>query len=137
MRRACNDDTPVGRERLPHAWRTRRKFTQFLSQTRVGSGHATSRSDHLDSHARAAYAWHMPDSAARHVKLFTNGRNQAVRIPREFELPGEDAIMRKEGDRLIIEPVPPRSLLGLLATLAPIDEDFPAVLDLPVDDVDL
>ncbi len=37
----------------------------------------------------------------RHVKLFKNGRNQAVRIPREFELPGEDAIMRKEGGRLI------------------------------------
>lgn len=24
----------------------------------------------------------------RHVELFKNGRNQAVRIPREFELPG-------------------------------------------------
>ena len=45
----------------------------------------------------------------RHVKLFKNGRNQAVRIPREFELPGEDAIMRKEGDKLIIEPAPRRS----------------------------
>nr|QQZ51333.1 AbrB/MazE/SpoVT family DNA-binding domain-containing protein [Phenylobacterium glaciei] len=32
----------------------------------------------------------------RHVKLFKNGRNQAVRIPREFELPGEDAIMHRE-----------------------------------------
>ena len=40
----------------------------------------------------------------RHVKLFKNGRNQAVRIPREFELPGEDAIIRKDGQRLIIEP---------------------------------
>jgi antitoxin VapB len=79
----------------------------------------------------------MPESGARHVKLFTNGRNQAVRIPREFELPGEDAIMRKEGDRLIIEPVPPRSLLSLLATLEPIDEDFPPFSDLPIDDVDL
>jgi antitoxin VapB len=79
----------------------------------------------------------MPDSPGRHVKLFINGRNQAVRIPREFELPGEDAIMRKEGDRLIIEPVPPRSLLALLATLEPIDEDVPAVIDLPIDDVEL
>ncbi|MGA8260619.1 MAG: AbrB/MazE/SpoVT family DNA-binding domain-containing protein [Arenicellales bacterium] len=65
----------------------------------------------------------------RHVKLFKNGRNQAVRIPREFELPGEDAIMRKDGDRLIIEPSPPQSLLALLATLAPLDEDFPAIPD--------
>ena len=43
----------------------------------------------------------------RHVKLFKNGRSQAVRIPREFELPGEDAIMRKVGDTLVIEPAPP------------------------------
>ena len=37
----------------------------------------------------------------RHVRLFRNGRNQALRIPREFELPGDEAILRKEGDRLI------------------------------------
>jgi antitoxin VapB len=65
----------------------------------------------------------------RRVKLFKNGRNQAVRIPREFELPGDDAVMRKEGERLIIEPAPPRSLLALLATLAPVDEDFPPIPD--------
>ena len=33
----------------------------------------------------------------RHVKLFKNGRNQAVRIPREFELPGEDELDRASG----------------------------------------
>lgn len=60
----------------------------------------------------------------RHVKLFRDGRDQMVRIPREFELPGEDAIMRKEGERLIIEPTPPKSLLALLAVLIPLDEDF-------------
>jgi antitoxin VapB len=76
-------------------------------------------------------------SPERHVKLFKNGRNQAVRIPREFELSGEDAIMRKEGDRLIIEPAPPKSLLAVLAKLAPLDEDFPAIRDLPPDRVDL
>ncbi len=73
----------------------------------------------------------------RHVKLFKNGRNQAVRIPREFELPGEDAVMHKEGNRLIIEPVAPRSLLALLATLPALDEDFAAIDDLPPDDVAL
>ena len=73
----------------------------------------------------------------RHVKLFKNGRNQAVRIPREFELPGEDAIMRKEGDRLIIEPAPPKSLLAVLATLTPLDEDFPPIPELALDPVEL
>jgi len=53
--------------------------------------------------------------ADRHVKLFKNGRNQAVRIPRDFELPGDDAVMRKDSNKLIIEAAPPRSLLALLA----------------------
>lgn len=74
--------------------------------------------------------------AERDVKLFRNGRNQAVRIPREFELPGEDAVMRKEGDRLVIEPKPPGSLLALLKTLEPLDEDFPEIEDLPLEDID-
>lgn len=60
----------------------------------------------------------------RDGKPFRNGRNQAVRIPREFELPGQDAVMRKEGDRLIIEPTPPKSLPSVLATLVPLDEAF-------------
>ena len=75
--------------------------------------------------------------AERHVKLFRNGRNQAVRIPREFELPGEDAIIRKEGERLIIEPSPPRSLLAILATLPALDEEFPPIEDPPPEPVDL
>ena len=70
-------------------------------------------------------------SGERRVKLFKNGRSQAVRIPREFELPGEDAIMRKEGERLVIEPAPTKSLLGWLATLEPLNEDFPEIDDPP------
>jgi len=73
----------------------------------------------------------------RHVRLFKNGRNQAVRIPREFEFPGDEAVMRKEGERLIIEPAPPRSLLAVLSTLKPLDEDFPPINDMPPTPVDL
>ena len=73
----------------------------------------------------------------RRVKLFRNGRNQAVRIPREFELPGEDAVMRREGARLVIEPAPPTSLVSLLQTLQPLDEDFPAIDELPHEPVEL
>ena len=76
-------------------------------------------------------------SFERHVKLFKNGRNQAVRIPREFEFRGEGAIMRKEEDRLIIDPAPPRPLLAVLATLKPLDEDFAPIRDLLPDRVDL
>jgi antitoxin VapB len=76
-------------------------------------------------------------STERQVKVFKNGRNQAVRIPREFELPGKDAIMRKEGRKLIIEPVPPKSLLEVLATLEPLHEDFPSISDPSAEPVDL
>jgi antitoxin VapB len=68
---------------------------------------------------------------ARHVKLFRNGRNQAVRIPVEFELPGDEAIIRREGDRLVLEPTRKRGLLGLLETMEPLDEAFPEIEDRP------
>jgi antitoxin VapB len=61
----------------------------------------------------------------RHVRLFRNGRNQAVRIPVEFELPGDEALMRRDGDRLVIEPLAKRGLSALLAGLEPLDEMFP------------
>ncbi|HZK92019.1 MAG TPA: AbrB/MazE/SpoVT family DNA-binding domain-containing protein [Stellaceae bacterium] len=76
-------------------------------------------------------------ASERHVKLFRNGRNQAVRIPREFELPGDKAVMRKEGERLIVEPMHRKSLLEILATLSPIEEDFAPIDDPPPEPVDL
>ncbi|WP_439630628.1 antitoxin [Shinella sp.] len=79
-------------------------------------------------------------SPERDVKLFRNGRNQAVRIPVEFELPGNEAVMRKEGDRLIIEPkLKKLDLFEWLATLEPLEEDFPDIDEglLPPRDVDL
>jgi len=66
-------------------------------------------------------------TSERHVRLFRNGRNQALRIPREFELEGEEALIHKEGDRLIVEPIRKGKLLALLATLEPITEPFPDV----------
>jgi antitoxin VapB len=69
----------------------------------------------------------MPEQ--RHVKLFRNGRNQAVRIPVEFELPGDEAIMHRDGDRLVIEPVRKRGLVALLKTMKPLVEDFSEIDD--------
>lgn len=74
----------------------------------------------------------------RVVRLFRNGRNQAVRIPRDLELPGSEALLRKEGNRLIVEPMPRRSLLEVLSTWAPLDEEFPDIDGLePIEDVNL
>ena len=89
--------------------------------------------------APVAYAWHMPqnDSPPRHVRLFRNGRNQAIRIPRDMELAGDEAVIRKEGGRLIIEPAKPDSLLAFLEGLEPLDEEIGHVEDPPPDPVDL
>ena len=76
-------------------------------------------------------------AAERRIKVFRTGRNQAIRIPRKFELPGKEAIIRKEGERLIIRPVPPRSLLAVLATLPTLEEDFPPIMDAPAGAVDI
>ena len=45
--------------------------------------------------------------------------------------------MRKEGERLVIEPAAPQSLLALLAILSPLDEDFAPIEELPIEQVDL
>ena len=79
-----------------------------------------------------AYVWQMPKdwnrmNTERQVRLFRNGRNHALRIPRDLELPGRTATLRKEGPRLIVEPVAAPSLLGVLAKLKPLDEEFPPI----------
>ena len=74
----------------------------------------------------------------RHARLFRNGRNQAIRIPREFEFVGDEVLIRKEGNTLVIVPVQKSSLLAMLAGMDPLDVDFPDVDEglLPVGEVD-
>lgn len=76
--------------------------------------------------------------AGRKARLFRNGRNQAVRIPREFELAGDEVMVHREGGRLILEPIPNKqSLTGWLATLRPLKDPFPDVDQnlAPLDDI--
>jgi antitoxin VapB len=110
----------------------------------MATSHSTS--NHIASESIAPYAI---DTSARAVKLFRNGANQAVRIPKEFELAGTDALIHREGNKLIIEAVPNKPKKGSAAALAaalremaaegPIEEEFPDVDAglLPLDDIDL
>ena len=103
-----------------------------------------SSSAHIVSENTGLYA---VTTGARAVKLFRNGANQAVRIPKEFELPGVDALIHREGDKLIIEPAPNRPKKGTAAALllaleeiralGPCDDEFPNVDEglLPLDDI--
>ena len=73
----------------------------------------------------------LPDSA-RHARLFRNGRNQAVRIPRELELDADEVVIYREDDRLVVVPVRRSpSLAEVLSRLTPLEEDFPNVADPP------
>lgn len=79
-------------------------------------------------------------SVIRHARLFRNGRNQALRIPRELELAGDEVVIQKDGDRLIVESVKkPSRLATLLASWKPIADAFPDVDEglRPPDDVEL
>jgi len=66
------------------------------------------------------------------AKLFINGKNQAVRIPKALEFSGvKEVSIRKEGDALVI--TPKRKDWISFATLTKADDDFmqdrPELLD--------
>lgn len=39
------------------------------------------------------------------AKLFMNGRSQAVRLPKEFRMPGEEVLIERRGDEVVLRPV--------------------------------
>lgn len=39
------------------------------------------------------------------AKLFRHGRSQAVRLPKEFRMPGSEVRVSKIGDKVILEPI--------------------------------
>lgn len=84
---------------------------------------------------------HQEPNERREAKLFRNNKSQAVRIPADFELPGDRVMIHRDGDRLIIEPMKRRDLLEVLAGLQPLAEEdqFPEIDDtlMPVKDIDL
>ncbi|MBB4167405.1 antitoxin [Rhizobium sp. BK538] len=79
----------------------------------------------------------LPSSRPKEAKLFRNNRSQAVRIPAEFELPGDRVVIRREGNKLIIEPVTrPTNIVELIAKWqneAPLgpEDHFPDIEDMP------
>jgi len=74
----------------------------------------------------------------RRVRLFRHGLSQVLRIPREFELEGDEAMHRTAGDRLIIEPVvKPNRLRELFASWERLDEVLPEAADPLVEPEDI
>ena len=66
----------------------------------------------------------------RKAKLFWTGRSQAVRLPKEFRFEGGEVRIRREGEKVILEPQ--GSDWGWLRRLRPLDSDaVAAALDRP------
>lgn len=67
----------------------------------------------------------------RTARLFRNGSNQAIRLPREFELNADEVYIRREGDKIIITPKP-RSWADYFDHARKLSADFPDdIADLP------
>ncbi|MDZ7758849.1 MAG: type II toxin-antitoxin system VapB family antitoxin [Desulfovermiculus sp.] len=57
------------------------------------------------------------------AKLFQNGNSQAVRLPKEFRMPGNEVKIYKKGNQIIIEPLE-TTWDALFESLAEFPEDF-------------
>ncbi|SMC42581.1 AbrB/MazE/SpoVT family DNA-binding domain-containing protein [Rhizobium sp. RU36D] len=78
----------------------------------------------------------------RKAKIFMNGRSRAVRIPSDFDLTGDEVVIRQEVDGVItIQParqrLSPGGLIDWLRQAEPLDRDFLQIEDLPVREIDL
>ena len=53
------------------------------------------------------------------ARLFTNGRSQAVRLPKGFRFEGvREVSLEREGEAIILRPVPRRSIETLIQSLS-------------------
>lgn len=67
-----------------------------------------------------------------HAKLFWNGRSQAVRLPKEFRFEGGEVSVRREGTRVVLEPVRRRAWpKGYWKSWKKVPDDFEAPAPLP------
>lgn len=75
----------------------------------------------------------------KRAKIFWSGRSQAVRLPKEFRFDADEVQIRREGDRVVLEPVPAQDgevdfekEWGWLKELTPPDDAFIAAVNEPV-----
>lgn len=74
------------------------------------------------------------------VKLERSGRDHSLRIPGEVALPGEEAVLRRDGDKVVVELVGKEKsiekLIAYFRSIPPITEEFPKIDDPPPEDVE-
>lgn len=65
------------------------------------------------------------------AKIFWSGRSQAVRLPKEFRFEGDEVLISREGDSIILEPLP-KGWDWLSKMPGAIDADWEAAVEEPV-----
>ncbi|MFO8239952.1 MAG: antitoxin [Thermodesulfobacteriota bacterium] len=69
----------------------------------------------------------------RIAKLFRNGKNQAVRLPKEFEMDARAVLIHRQGDKLILSPKPD-TWEDYFASAQTLSDDFPDdISELPLE----
>lgn len=65
------------------------------------------------------------------AKVFWSGRSQAVRLPKEFRVDADEVRIRREGKKIILEPIPNdwAWLAELQARIGRLDDDFIAAVN--------
>ena len=70
----------------------------------------------------------------RTAKIFRNGKNQAVRLPKEFEMNVRKVLIHRQGDKLILSPKPD-TWQDYFASAQTLSDDFPDdISELPLED---
>ena len=67
------------------------------------------------------------------AKLFSHGRSQAVRLPKEFRFSGTEVYVRRQGDDVVLSSRPRASIQSLIDALAQFDPAAPVTRDQPAD----
>ncbi len=68
------------------------------------------------------------EKKTRIAKLFRNGKNQAVRLPKEFEIQAEEVIIQKKGNNLILIPKP-STWDNYFSSATRLQDEFPEDID--------
>lgn len=77
------------------------------------------------------------DGQVTRVRLVRTETGQRLDIPPGFALGGDEALLRQDGPRLVLEPVGRPSLLSVLDGLTDLDDMWPEIADPPPEDVRL
>lgn len=67
--------------------------------------------------------------AKRTANLFRNGRNQAVRLPREFTLDADEVYIERRGEEIVLRPKPRSWDDYFIKPVHTLPEDFPDQID--------